>query len=97
MSVTQGYAFVEYSVPNGALKCKEGMDKIEAEMRPDFRRKACISVHTLHTFLSCLSIHGSICRQTGLHDSIHVQAQGYIYLATIQGGKPLIASLSTFG
>jgi hypothetical protein len=42
MSVMQGYAFVEYSVPNGALKCKEGMDKIEAEMRPDFRRKACI-------------------------------------------------------
>ena len=41
MSVMQGYAFVEYSVPNGALKCKEGMDKIEAEMRPDFRRKAC--------------------------------------------------------
>lgn len=37
----QGYAFVEYSVPNGALKCKEGMDKIEAEMRPDFRRKVC--------------------------------------------------------
>lgn len=41
MCVMQGYAFVEYSVPNGALKCKEGMDKIEAEMRPDFRRKAC--------------------------------------------------------
>lgn len=43
MFVVQGYAFVEYSVPNGALKCKEGMDKIEAEMRPDFRRKACIA------------------------------------------------------
>ena len=39
LNFLQGYAFVEYSVPNGALKCKEGMDKIEAEMRPDFRRK----------------------------------------------------------
>lgn len=41
----QGYAFVEYSVPNGALKCKEGMDKIEAEMRPDFRRKVSLIRH----------------------------------------------------
>ena len=42
----QGYAFVEYSVPNGALKCKEGMDKIEAEMRPDFRRKVLTAIST---------------------------------------------------
>ncbi|KAL3159657.1 hypothetical protein ABBQ38_010066 [Trebouxia sp. C0009 RCD-2024] len=41
---TKGYAFVEYSVPNGALKCKEGMDKIEAEMRPDFRRKEGLTI-----------------------------------------------------
>ncbi|DBB09979.1 hypothetical protein WJX82_004569 [Trebouxia sp. C0006] len=40
----KGYAFVEYSVPNGALKCKEGMDKIEAEMRPDFRRKEGLTI-----------------------------------------------------
>ena len=46
----QGYAFVEYSVPNGALKCKEGMDKIEAEMRPDFRRKV-----SLKRRVSCMT------------------------------------------
>lgn len=53
----QGYAFVEYSVPNGALKCKEGMDKIEAEMRPDFRRKvvtASTFMHGLHS--SCAAV-----------------------------------------
>ena len=38
-------------MPNGALKCKEGMDKIEAEMRPDFRRKVgCTACET------CLSL-----------------------------------------
>lgn len=35
---------MEYNVPNGALKCKEGMDKIEAEMRPDFRRKVLLKI-----------------------------------------------------
>ncbi len=80
MSVMQGYAFVEYSVPNGALKCKEGMDKIEAEMRPDFRRKACSVMCMCCTLsYSCLSIHGSICWQTGLHDSNYVQAQVHIW------------------
>ena len=95
MSVTQGYAFVEYSVPNGALKCKEGMDKIEAEMRPDFRRKACIYVHMLHTFLSCLYMAQSAGKLVCMIPSMCKLKD--IYLATIQGGKPLIASLSTFG
>ena len=40
-------------MPNGALKCKEGMDKIEAEMRPDFRRKVCMIWSTYHMF-SCM-------------------------------------------
>lgn len=75
----QGYAFVEYSVPNGALKCKEGMDKIEAEMRPDFRRKAC-------SLCACVThFHTPVCLYTA-HSAgkivcitlVHVQAQVHI-------------------
>ncbi len=33
----QHYGYVEYSLPADALKCKEGMDKVEMEQRPDFR------------------------------------------------------------
>ena len=37
--VRQGYGFVEFARPSEAQKCKEAMEKIEQEMRPDVRRR----------------------------------------------------------
>ncbi|KAK9788864.1 hypothetical protein WJX73_005048 [Symbiochloris irregularis] len=37
--VSKGYAFVEFSRPSEAQRCKDAMDKIELEMRPDVRQR----------------------------------------------------------
>lgn len=39
MCAMQGYGFVEFSKPSEAQKCKEAMEKIEMDMRPDVRRR----------------------------------------------------------
>lgn len=36
--VPQGYGFVEFSHPASALACKQAMDEIERNMRPDPRK-----------------------------------------------------------
>ena len=35
----QGYAFVDFSLPGSALACKQAMDEIERNMRPDPRKQ----------------------------------------------------------
>ena len=37
--LVQGYAFVEFSLPSAANICKQAMERIEYEMRPDVAKR----------------------------------------------------------